>query len=117
MIHQNATAATPAGLFPYFRVRGITTVPAFVSPTIAQIPVPKRWRTKSLSFGIEATSLTHYAMSVAPTGEEKERVIIGHGNGLGLTWGFTGMSSFAARVFESLTNIVNRCIARCLCYY
>ncbi|EHK98584.1 putative Xylosidase/arabinosidase [Glarea lozoyensis 74030] len=82
--------APDGSLFPYFRVRGITTVPAFVSPTIAQIPVPKRWRTKSLSFGIEATSLTHYAMSVAPTGEEKERIIVGYANGLGLTWGFTG---------------------------
>jgi hypothetical protein len=90
MIYQAATAAYPAGPVPYLRVRGITTVPAFTSPTIALLPVPKLWRGKKLRFGIEATNLTHYAMSVAPVDTEKERRIIGYGNGLGLTWGFTG---------------------------
>jgi hypothetical protein len=104
MIHQAATAASRAGLVPHFRVRGITTVPAFISPTIAQVPVPKPWKGKTLRFGIEATNLTHYAMSVAPTGAEEERMIVGYGNGLGLTWGFTGMCRYLSHMPRHIAN-------------
>ncbi|KAG9231933.1 beta-xylosidase [Amylocarpus encephaloides] len=87
---QPATATKRARLVPQFRVRGITTVPAFISPTIAQIPMPETWTGKSLSFGINAKNITHYEMQVAPVGRKKDRIVVGYGNGLGLTWGFTG---------------------------
>lgn len=84
------STANPSKLVPHFRVRGITTVPTFVSPTLAVMPVPTAWRDQKLSFGITATNLTHYALSAAPVGKKYESIIVGWGNGLGLTWGFTG---------------------------
>ncbi|TVY84292.1 Non-reducing end alpha-L-arabinofuranosidase BoGH43A [Lachnellula suecica] len=88
----NITSRTSntTALIPYFRVRGITTVPAFVSPTLALTPVPSAWVGDSLNVQITASNLTHYALSAGPASRPYEQKIIGYGNGLGLTWGFTG---------------------------
>jgi hypothetical protein len=77
-------------LVPHFRVRGITTVPAFISPTLALTPMPSEWLGRSLNLEISASNLTHYALSAGPAFRQYEQKVIGYGNGLGLTWGFTG---------------------------
>ncbi|KUJ07197.1 uncharacterized protein LY89DRAFT_767043 [Mollisia scopiformis] len=77
-------------LSPYFRVRGITTVPAFLSSDIAVAPVPAAWVSSHLTFEIRASNMTHYTLSVGPAGKQSQVMDIGFAPGLGLTWGFTG---------------------------
>ena len=75
---------------PQFRLRGITTVPAFVFPDLAVVPVPSAWLNTKLVFEIRASNVTHYTFAVGPVGKQSEMQTIGHAPGLGLTWGFTG---------------------------
>ncbi|KAG4415262.1 hypothetical protein IFR04_011619 [Cadophora malorum] len=86
VISSNASA-------PILRLRGITTVPAFISPTIATVPVPSSWRvseTKQLAFQIRMSNLTHYTFSAGPVGKPSLMQDVGVAPGLGLTWGFAG---------------------------
>ncbi|KAH8678806.1 beta-xylosidase [Tricladium varicosporioides] len=86
----SSSAGNGTDLKPYFRVRGITTVPAFKSTDLALIAVPTAWLSKGITFEIKAENITHYALSAGPSGNINEMKTIGYGNGLGLTWGFTG---------------------------
>ncbi|CZR67137.1 related to beta-xylosidase [Phialocephala subalpina] len=85
---QNSTNST--NISPYLRLRGITTVPGFLSSDIAVIPVPNSWATKHIIFEIRASNITHYTFSAAPAGKKSQMIDIGFAPGLGLTWGFTG---------------------------
>ena len=76
---------------PNFRLRGITTVPTFISPTLALAAVPQAWLGGKLTFEIKASNVTHYYFAVGPVGKQSLRQTIGYTPGLGLTWGFTGM--------------------------
>ncbi|KAH6690769.1 beta-xylosidase [Leptodontidium sp. MPI-SDFR-AT-0119] len=76
---------------PILRMRGITTVPAFVSPTIATLPIPPSWLTsKQLAFQIRMANVTHYTFSAGPVGKLSAMQDVEFASGLGLTWGFTG---------------------------
>ncbi|KAH8601518.1 glycoside hydrolase family 43 protein [Bisporella sp. PMI_857] len=72
-----------------FRLRGITTVPTFISNDIALVPFPITWLGR-LVFEIRAANITHYTFLVGPVGRPAEARVIGYAPGLGLTWGFTG---------------------------
>ncbi|KAE8442975.1 hypothetical protein EG329_002513 [Mollisiaceae sp. DMI_Dod_QoI] len=84
----NSTNSTKVS--PHLRLRGITTVPAFVSPDIAVIPMPSAWAGQHITFEIKASNITHYTFSARPKGTYSQTLDIGFAPGLGLTWGFTG---------------------------
>lgn len=80
-------------MVPYLRLRGITTVPNFVFPDLAILPMPTEWGTK-IALEIRASNLTHYTFSAGASGNQSQMEDIGSAPGSGLTWGFTGMLSF-----------------------
>ncbi|KAH8801380.1 beta-xylosidase [Xylogone sp. PMI_703] len=88
----NASSPTAGTPIPHFRVRGITTVPVFLNTSDTPIPVPSSWlgKGKQIRLEIKASNITHYALSAGPVGMMSQTQLIGWGNGLGLTWGFTG---------------------------
>lgn len=88
MLPDSSTANSSSSL--YFRLRGITTVPNFLSSDIAVVPAPAAWKAKNFTFQIRASNITHYTFSVGPAGKHSQMLDIGFAPGLGLTWGFTG---------------------------
>lgn len=90
---KNQTSNSSSALAPYLRLRGITTVPSFVSLDIATVPVPASWSSKQITFEIRAANITHYVMSAGPSGQQSQMMDVGFAPGLGLTWGFTGKIS------------------------
>jgi hypothetical protein len=79
-------------LVPYLRLRGITTVPNFIFPDLAILPLTPGLGNK-ITLEIRASNITHYAFSAGPSGSQSQMEDIGFAPGLGLTWGFTGMLS------------------------
>ncbi|KAF4632151.1 hypothetical protein G7Y89_g5978 [Cudoniella acicularis] len=86
-----SSSSNITSLAPHFRVRGITTVPAFTSSDLAVTAIPSPWIGQSITLKIQAKNITHYELSAGPLGKKAEMKTIGYGNGLGLTWGFTGV--------------------------
>lgn len=84
----NTTTSNINGLA--IRVRGITTVPAFIYPDIAVVPLNSTWLPGRITLEIKATNVTHYTFSAGPTGHQSMMQDFGYAPGLGLTWGFTG---------------------------
>ncbi|KAE9368107.1 glycoside hydrolase family 43 protein [Stipitochalara longipes BDJ] len=76
-------------LVPYLRLRGITTVPNFIFPDIAIVPILATW-SNNITLEIRASNITHYTFSAGPAGSQGQMQDIGFAPGLGLTWGFTG---------------------------
>lgn len=85
-------------LVPYLRLRGITTVPSFIFPDLAILPMPASWKQK-ITLEIRATNITHYTFSAGPAGIPSQMQDIGSAPGLGLTWGFTGIFSSASSCY------------------
>lgn len=94
-VNSNITASTPGKVVPYLRLRGITTVPTFISSDIAIIPLSTGKPTKRVELQIRAENITHYILSA-------NGLDVGAVPGLGLTWGFTGMFSRLARFWSTL---------------
>jgi len=71
------------------------------------VPVPPKWAGQEITLDITARNLTHYVFSAGPASRKSERQIIGYGNGLGLTWGFTGkfLDSHSAKPKLLLPNL------------
>ncbi|TAQ88821.1 hypothetical protein B7494_g2846 [Chlorociboria aeruginascens] len=83
-------ASNGTSLTANLRLRGITTVPTFVFPDLAILPIPTAWLQEELTLEIKTFNLTHYAFSAGPAGKRSLMQTVGYAPGLGLTWGFTG---------------------------
>jgi hypothetical protein len=81
-----------SSLAPYFRLKGNTNVPVFLSADLAIQAVNSTWLGGEISFEIKMCNTTHYVFSASPAAKQSLMQDIGFGPALGLTWGFTGKS-------------------------
>ncbi|KAI6790121.1 glycoside hydrolase family 43 protein [Hortaea werneckii] len=108
MLPSSSSSPTSSqSLTPHFRLRGIstsTTSPDFPvllqpvnqtwlsSPPHQNQPHPASQQTSNpIRLEIQATNLTHYALSAAPSGAEHLRQTLGYSPARGVSYGFTGV--------------------------
>jgi hypothetical protein len=114
-------SSNETNLVPYLRLRGITTVPNFVFPDLAILPMPSAWLNQKITLEIKASNITHYTFSASPAGSQSQMQDIGFAPGLGLTWGFTGMFPILYLPQDEKKTMLKlwqiRCTSWCLCNY
>ena len=81
-----------SSLAPYFRLKGNTNVPAFLSADLVIKAVNSTWLGGEITVEIKMYNTTYYVFSASPAGKQSLMQDIGFGPALGLTWGFTGKS-------------------------
>lgn len=77
----------PSTAVPQIRYRGISSV-SIPEPIVA--PVPDEWANRTLTFEIQASNMTHFALSVGPADAQSQMQTVVYVANSAVSYGFTG---------------------------
>lgn len=80
---------------PHLRLRGYSALMPAAAPATVLKEIPAAWLKHPITMKIQAFNLTHYAFSAGPASAPSNMQTIGYGLALGLSYSFTGTSSFS----------------------